>query len=102
MPDIDVDFEDGRREEVINYVSQKYGTDHVAQIITFDRPRKSNLRRPSASMPCISYWVMVASEFVAFWSGISSVSGSREMTTPAACVDALRATNSSCFAKSMI
>ena len=35
MPDIDVDFEDGRREEVINYVSQKYGTDHVAQIITF-------------------------------------------------------------------
>jgi DNA polymerase-3 subunit alpha len=35
MPDIDVDFEDGRREEVINYVSHKYGADHVAQIITF-------------------------------------------------------------------
>ncbi len=35
MPDIDVDFEDGRREEVINYVSRKYGSDHVAQIITF-------------------------------------------------------------------
>jgi len=35
MPDIDVDFEDGRREEVINYVTQKYGADHVAQIITF-------------------------------------------------------------------
>src|SRR5450759_461240 len=35
MPDIDVDFEDGRREEVINYVSRKYGPDHVAQIITF-------------------------------------------------------------------
>ena len=35
MPDIDVDFEDGRREEVINYVSGKYGQDHVAQIITF-------------------------------------------------------------------
>jgi DNA polymerase-3 subunit alpha len=35
MPDIDVDFEDGRREEVINYVTQKYGSDHVAQIITF-------------------------------------------------------------------
>ncbi|MGD0017765.1 MAG: DNA polymerase III subunit alpha [Candidatus Limnocylindrales bacterium] len=35
MPDIDVDFEDGRREEVINYVSRKYGADHVAQIITF-------------------------------------------------------------------
>ena len=35
MPDIDVDFQDDRRDEVINYVSQKYGTDHVAQIITF-------------------------------------------------------------------
>jgi len=35
MPDIDLDFEDGRRDEVISYVSQKYGQDHVAQIITF-------------------------------------------------------------------
>jgi len=35
MPDIDLDFEDDRRDEVITYVSQKYGTDHVAQIITF-------------------------------------------------------------------
>ena len=35
MPDIDVDFEDERRDEVIHYVSRKYGTDHVAQIITF-------------------------------------------------------------------
>jgi DNA polymerase-3 subunit alpha len=35
MPDIDVDFQDDRRDEVIAYVSHKYGTDHVAQIITF-------------------------------------------------------------------
>ena len=35
MPDIDSDFEDYRRQEVIDYVSQKYGADHVAQIITF-------------------------------------------------------------------
>ena len=35
MPDIDIDFEDGRRDEVIRYVSQKYGEDRVAQIITF-------------------------------------------------------------------
>ncbi|MDP2917782.1 MAG: DNA polymerase III subunit alpha [Dehalococcoidia bacterium] len=35
MPDIDMDFEDHRRAEVINYVTQKYGQDHVAQIITF-------------------------------------------------------------------
>jgi DNA polymerase III subunit alpha len=35
MPDIDSDFEDYRRQEVIDYVSHKYGADHVAQIITF-------------------------------------------------------------------
>ncbi|MDO8578969.1 MAG: DNA polymerase III subunit alpha [Dehalococcoidales bacterium] len=35
MPDIDMDFEDARRDEVIAYVSKKYGPDHVAQIITF-------------------------------------------------------------------
>jgi DNA polymerase III subunit alpha len=35
MPDIDIDFEVERRGEVIEYVSQKYGKSHVAQIITF-------------------------------------------------------------------
>ena len=35
MPDIDLDFADDRRDEVISYVSQKYGDDHVARIITF-------------------------------------------------------------------
>jgi len=35
MPDIDMDFADDRRHEVIEYVSKKYGRDHVAQIITF-------------------------------------------------------------------
>ena len=35
MPDIDIDFADDRRGEVIDYVVSKYGTEHVAQIITF-------------------------------------------------------------------
>ena len=35
MPDIDVDFNDERRDEVIAYVVRKYGAEHVAQIITF-------------------------------------------------------------------
>lgn len=35
MPDIDTDFSDVRRDEVIEYVRNKYGTDKVAQIITF-------------------------------------------------------------------
>lgn len=34
-PDFDVDFEDSRREEVIDYVKTKYGEDHVCRIITF-------------------------------------------------------------------
>ena len=35
MPDIDIDFCIKRRGEVIDYISERYGTDHVAQIITF-------------------------------------------------------------------
>ncbi len=35
MPDFDIDFCETRRGEVIRYVQQKYGADHVAQIITF-------------------------------------------------------------------
>ena len=35
MPDIDMDFADNRRDEVIRYVAGKYGMDRVAQIITF-------------------------------------------------------------------
>ncbi|OHA63918.1 MAG: DNA polymerase III subunit alpha [Candidatus Wildermuthbacteria bacterium RIFCSPLOWO2_01_FULL_48_29] len=35
LPDIDLDFADTRRDEVIEYVAQKYGRDRVAQIITF-------------------------------------------------------------------
>ncbi len=34
-PDIDLDFQDDRRDEMIAYVTHKYGADHVAQIITF-------------------------------------------------------------------
>lgn len=35
LPDIDIDFSDHRRDEVIAYVKEKYGKDRVAQIITF-------------------------------------------------------------------
>lgn len=35
MPDVDMDFADDRREAVLGYVREKYGNDHVAQIITF-------------------------------------------------------------------
>jgi len=35
MPDIDIDFQDDRRDEILEYVQQKYGKENVAQIITF-------------------------------------------------------------------
>ena len=35
LPDIDIDFCYERRQEVINYVTRKYGQENVAQIITF-------------------------------------------------------------------
>ena len=35
MPDIDMDFQDDRRDEVLHYVTNKYGNDRVAQIISF-------------------------------------------------------------------
>ena len=35
MPDIDLDFQDDRRDEVLQYVISRYGSDRVAQIITF-------------------------------------------------------------------
>ncbi|MEA4815151.1 MAG: DNA polymerase III subunit alpha [Oscillospiraceae bacterium] len=35
MPDIDMDFGDTRRGEVVDYVRRRYGNDHVAQIVTF-------------------------------------------------------------------
>ena len=51
MPDIDMDFQDDRREEVMHYVIDRYGRDHVAQIITFGAMRsKAALRDVGRSM----------------------------------------------------
>ena len=35
MPDIDIDFDDDGRSEVLKWVTEKYGQDHVAHIITY-------------------------------------------------------------------
>ena len=35
MPDIDIDFQDDKRDEVVKYVSEKYGQEYVGQIVTF-------------------------------------------------------------------
>lgn len=42
MPDFDIDFRDDRREEIIDYVTRKYGRDKVSQIITFGTLKAKN------------------------------------------------------------
>jgi len=37
MPDIDIDFQDDRRDEIIQYAKEKYGENSVAQIVTFNK-----------------------------------------------------------------
>ncbi|MEY8562027.1 DNA polymerase III subunit alpha [Eggerthellaceae bacterium 3-80] len=48
MPDIDVDFEQGRREEVIDHIKDVYGEDHVSQVITFGTLQAKNAVRDAA------------------------------------------------------
>jgi DNA polymerase-3 subunit alpha len=42
MPDVDMDFPDNRREEVINYVAEKYGPECVGQMVTFNTMAAKN------------------------------------------------------------
>jgi len=55
MPDFDIDFADDRRHEVIKYVTEKYGQDHVAQIITFGTMAARNAIRDVGRVLGISY-----------------------------------------------
>ena len=51
MPDFDIDFCETRRGEVIRYVQQKYGHDHVAQIITFGKLKARAVLRDVGAHP---------------------------------------------------
>ncbi|MFC3580779.1 DNA polymerase III subunit alpha [Sphingomonas hylomeconis] len=55
MPDFDIDFCETRREEVIRYVQQKYGSDHVAQIITFGRLKARAVLKDTGRVLQMSY-----------------------------------------------
>jgi DNA polymerase-3 subunit alpha len=54
-PDIDIDFADDRRADVIKYVSEKYGRDSVAQIITFGTMGAKSVVRVVARVMGLSY-----------------------------------------------
>jgi len=55
MPDIDVDFCTEGRDKVIEYVSKRYGEDHVAQITTFGRMQAKAVVKDTARVLGISY-----------------------------------------------
>ncbi len=55
MPDIDVDFCYERRQEVIDYVARKYGSDHVSQIITFGTMAAKGVVRDVGRVLGLSY-----------------------------------------------
>ncbi len=55
MPDFDIDFCETRRGEVIRYVQQKYGSDHVAQIITFGKLKARAVLRDCGRILQMSY-----------------------------------------------
>jgi DNA polymerase III subunit alpha len=48
MPDIDIDFDDRRRGEMIRYAAERYGDDHVAQIVTFGTIKAKSAIRDAA------------------------------------------------------
>src|SRR5205807_4467832 len=55
MPDIDIDFDERRRGEVIRYVSERYGEDCVAQIITFSTIKAKQAMRDAARVLGLPY-----------------------------------------------
>lgn len=55
MPDIDIDFDEKRRDEVIDYVSSKYGEDNVAKIITFSKIKARAAVRDAARVLGFDY-----------------------------------------------
>ncbi|WP_407075451.1 DNA polymerase III subunit alpha [Parafrigoribacterium humi] len=57
MPDIDVDFDDHRRPEVIRYVTDKYGDDRVAQIVTYGTIKAKQALKDSARVLGMPYSV---------------------------------------------
>ncbi|MEO6942529.1 MAG: DNA polymerase III subunit alpha, partial [Terrimesophilobacter sp.] len=57
MPDIDIDFDDRRRSEVIRYVTEKYGDDRVAQIVTYGTIKAKQALKDSARVLGMPYSV---------------------------------------------
>ncbi|WP_096202702.1 DNA polymerase III subunit alpha [Bacillus sp. FJAT-45350] len=81
MPDIDIDFPDIRRDEVIQYVQGKYGRNHVAQIITFGTlAAKASLRDVGRVLDIDTQIVDKVSKLIPSTPGITLKRAYKEVT----------------------
>jgi DNA polymerase-3 subunit alpha len=71
MPDIDIDFDDERRLEVVDYVRRRYGADHVAHIITYSVLKAKAAIRDAARV--LGYPVGMADRLTKMVSGAFDV-----------------------------
>jgi DNA polymerase III subunit alpha len=72
LPDIDIDFPDHRRDEVIRYVQEKYGHDRVAQIATFGTlAAKASVRDTGKVLSCDSYLIEKMAKLIPSTSGMT-------------------------------
>lgn len=72
LPDIDIDFPDHRRDEVIQYVQEKYGSDHVAQIATFGTlAARAAIRDTGKALSCDSFLIEKVAKLIPSTPGIT-------------------------------
>jgi DNA polymerase-3 subunit alpha len=84
MPDIDMDFDSRYRDEMIRYAAQRYGRDHVAQIITFGTIKARNAVRDAAPTASATGWPRRCPRWSWVATRRSSTASSRASSTPTA------------------
>src|SRR3546814_11499449 len=85
MPDFDIDFCETRRGEVIRYVQNKYGSDHVAQIITFGKLKARAVLKDTGRVLQMRYGQvarlakLVPNQQTDHWTLVRAMNGVRDM-----------------------
>ena len=80
MPDIDIDFQDNRRDEVANYLKEKYGSERVANIVTFSTLAAKQVLRDCARVVGLSKQDIELLSKKAHRSGRSSLKSMMELS----------------------
>jgi len=80
MPDIDIDFQDNRRDEVVTYLKQKYGSERVANIVTFSTLAAKQVLRDCARVVGLNKQDIELLSKKAHRSGRASLKGMMELS----------------------